>query len=57
MSPKEEAVQLIKEFGNLNGALICASEIIYDFKHYTPNKEKLEYWIRVKEELEEMRPK
>jgi hypothetical protein len=59
MSPKEEAKHLLSENSSLvdpmNFALHLCDEIIYDFEHYVPDKQKLKHWKLVKVEIENIR--
>lgn len=59
MSPKEEAEKLLEENSSyvdpMNFALHLCGEIIYDFKHYVPDEQKLKHWELVKSELERIR--
>ena len=59
MSPIEEAEKLLDENSSfedpMNFAMHLCDEIIYDFKHYVPDQQKLKYWKLVKLELENIR--
>jgi len=53
LSRNTKAIFLLAEF--LFHSLHLCDELIYDFKHYVPDQQKLKHWKLVKVEIENIR--